>query len=268
MHLTTMIAIVGASGTLGSLVRARLEGRGHQVAAVPRGDAGDAAAIARLGAESIIDCAGASTAMALGHGWRGFRAVDTRIGMACARAAEQTGARMVYVATHFAPPQRATPYVDAHERVIAAMPKSSCTIRATGFFAAFAALVPMARRGVLVDVGGGSSRTNPIDERDLADIVAEHAINGPNELVVGGPEIMSRREIFERVAAAARRRVRIVRVPVWLARCGTAMLSPLHPRIAQFGRFACGLARHDVIGDAVGTRRLDAYLAASSAMLR
>jgi hypothetical protein len=88
------------------------------------------------------------------------------------------------------------------------------------------------------------------------------------ELVVGGPEILSRREIYERVAAVAQRRVRFVGVPVWLARIGTALLAPLHPRISQFGRFACGLARHDVIGDAVGTCRLDDYLASRAAMLR
>jgi hypothetical protein len=103
------------------------------------------------------------------------------------------GARLIYVGTHFARVRRATPYVAAHERVIAAMARlpNSCAIRSTGLF--------------------------------------------------------------------------FINVPVWLARIGTALVAPLHPRIAQFGRFACGLARHDVIADAVGTRRLDAYL---SAMLR
>jgi uncharacterized protein YbjT (DUF2867 family) len=263
-----VIALVGASGTLGRLVRASLETRGERVVAITRLDARKSSAIRRIGADVIIDCAGASTAMALGRGWRGFAAVDTPIGLAAVEAAEQTGARMIYVATCFAPAQRRTPYVDAHVRVIAAMHgrlrDRGVVVRSTGFFSAYAALIPMARRGLLVDIGDGRARTNLIDERDLAEIVAAHVGGGDTELAVG-PEIMSRREIYEHVAALAKRRVRMFDVPVWLARIGTTLLAPLHPRISQFGRFACGLARHDVVAEPIGTRRLDAYL---SAMLR
>jgi hypothetical protein len=235
------------------------------VIAIERGDARDPAAIARAGAGTIIDCAGASVAIALGHGWRGYRAVDTPIGLAVALAARRTGAHMIYVAAHHAPAQRRTPYIAAHERVIAAMRDvSGCVVRATGFFAAFAALLQLARRGWLVDVGDGHTRTNPIDERDLAELVVDRALaaDGPRELVAGGPDVLSRRELYELIAARAGRRVRIVGVPDWL---GSALATPLHPRIAQFGRFACGLGVEDVIAPVTGTRRFDTYLAGIAA---
>ncbi|MGE5181425.1 MAG: hypothetical protein ACM31C_05165, partial [Acidobacteriota bacterium] len=81
------------------------------------------------------------------------------------------------------------------------------------------------------------------------------------EVAAGGPEVMTRRELFEQVAAAARRRVRVVRVPVWLARAGNLPLRLVHPRIAQFAQFATLLATHDSIAPALGTQRLADYLA-------
>jgi len=260
LHRTHMqIAVLGGTGGLGRLVTAELGARGHDVTKVARDEVRDPSAIARSRPGVIVDCAGASTAMALGRGWRGYGAVDTPIGLAAVEAARRCNARMVLVGTQFAPAMRSTPYVAAHERVVAAM-DNGCVVRATGFFSAYLALLAMAKRGFLVDVGDGTARTNPIDERDLAQIVVDAALHdGPREIAAGGPEVMTRREIYERVAALAGRRVRIIRAPVWLARIGSMMLRPLHPRIAQFAAFACGLARHDVIAPILGTRRFADY---------
>lgn len=259
--------VLGAGGTLGRLVCGELAARGHVVRRIDRGAARDPEAIAAAGrgAGAIVDCAGASMALGL-RGWRGYRGVDTPIGLAAARAARRLGIRMVYVAVHRTPGLARCAYVDAHERVVAAMAGlDGVVVRATGFFAAFASMLPFARRGWLVDVGGGATRTNPIDERDLAAIVAESvAGEGPRELAAGGPEVMTRAEIFERIAAAAGRRVRVVRMPVALAVVSAALLRPLHPRLGQLGQFATRLARHDAIAPALGTRRLDAYLATAS----
>jgi uncharacterized protein YbjT (DUF2867 family) len=117
---------------------------------------------------------------------------------------------------------------------------------------------------VLFDVGSGRARTNPIDERDLAEVVVDCATtDGPREVAAGGPDVMTRRELLGLVAAAAGRRVRVVAAPVWLARFGSVMLRPLHPRIAQLTAFACGLGANDVIAPVLGTRRLADYLVRS-----
>jgi uncharacterized protein YbjT (DUF2867 family) len=261
------ILVLGARGGLGRLVCAELAGRGHRIQTATRAEARDPAALARAAGEgggggAIVNCAGASVALGLGHGWRGYRAVDTPIGLAAAEAARRTGARLVYVAVHHPPALARGAYVDAHERVAAAMRDvDGVVVRATGFFSAYAALLPLARRGILADIGDGRARTNPIDERDLAAIVAESVAGaGPRELAAGGPEIMTRRQIFEQVAARAGRRVRIVGLPAWLAGGSGAVLGVLHPRMGQFARFAAGLARHDVIAPALGTRTLASYL--------
>jgi uncharacterized protein YbjT (DUF2867 family) len=259
------VLVIGGGGTLGRLLCAQLAGRGHTPIAFGRasGNLRDPAVIAEPGARVIINCAGASVAMGLGHGWRGYRAIDVPIGIAAVHAARSPGARLVYVGVHHPPALRATPYVDAHERVAAAMADvDGCVVRATGFHAAYAALLPMARRGVLVDVGDGRCRTNPICERDLAEILADVALggDGPREVSAGGPDVLTRRQIFELVAARAGRRVRIGGVPTWIASAGARVTRLAHPRIGQFMQFAVGLAKHDVIAPALGTTRLSDYL--------
>ena len=250
------VLVIGGRGALGRHVCRELARRGQRVTAVGRGEP-------LVHADAIVNCAGASVVMGPGHGWRGYPAVDVPIGLAAVEAARRDRARLVYVAAHHPPALRGCAYIAAHERVAAAMRDlDGIVVRATGFFSAFAALLPLARRGWLADVGDGHVRINPIAETDLAAIVADVTVgrDGPRELAAGGPEVLRRREVFEIVAAAAGRRVRIVGIPLWLARIGTLALRPLHPRIAQFASFACGLSKHDVIAPALGTTRLEDYL--------
>jgi len=248
------VLIVGAGGTLGALVREQVMGRGHTAIAHRRGEP-----FAR--ADVIVHAAGASVAMTLGKGWRGYRAVDVPLGLAVAAHARASRARMIYVGVHHPPALRDCAYVDAHERVAAAMRDvDGAVVRATGFFSAFASLVPMVRAGLPADVGNGRARTNPISEHDLAEIVVDVALggDGPREVSAGGPDVLSRGEIYALVAEVAGRRARSL--PLWLARPGAALLSLVHPRIGQFARFAVGLAQHDVIAPALGTTRLGDYL--------
>jgi uncharacterized protein YbjT (DUF2867 family) len=256
------VLVLGARGSLGRLVCDQVTERGRRAIAHARGTP-------MPRADVIVNCAGASVSMALGHGWRGYRAVDTPIGLGAVAHARTTGARLVYVAAHFDPALRRCAYIDAHERVAEAMHDvDGYVVRATGFFSAFTSLLAMARRGVLVDIGDGRARTNPICERDLAEIVVDVALGrgGAREMSAGGPQVYTRKELFETVARAANRPVRILRVPAWLGAGGAALLSLVHPRIGQFARFAAGLATHDGIAPALGTTRFEDYLAPQQTM--
>ncbi len=246
------------------MIAKELVAKGHVVRTVARSAACDPEALtaAAKGASAIVDCAGASVAMALGKGWRGYGAVDTPIGLAAIEAAKRLDVRLVYVGVAHPPELSRCAYVAAHERVASAMKDlDSVVVRATGFYSAYAALLPMAKRGFLLDIGSGQTRTNPIDERDLAEIVAEQVSGDrPRELSVGGPEILTRAEIFDRVAALAKRNVRMFRLPTWLAGINAAMVRAVHPRMGQFMKFAVLLAKHDAVAPSVGTRRFGDYL--------
>lgn len=260
------VLVIGGGGTLGRLICAEVTARGHTALPFGRrtGDLRDPNVLAAPNARVIINCAGASVAMGLGHGWRGYRAIDVPIGRAAIVAARRTNARLVYVGVHHPSALRSTPYVDAHEQVADAMVDlDACIVRATGFHSAYAALLPLARRGLLVDIGDGRARTNPISELDLAEVVTDCALggDGPRDVPAGGPDVMTRREIFEHVAALAHRRVRIGGMPTWLASASAAFTRLIHPRMGQFMQFAVGLAKHDVIAPALGTTRFVDYLA-------
>jgi uncharacterized protein YbjT (DUF2867 family) len=261
--------VLGARGALGRLVCEELAARGHTVRTVERSAYRDPDALAAVGARAIVNCAGASVALGFGKGWRGYRAVDTPIGLAAVEAAMRTNARLVYVGVHIAHPSvRSTWYVDAHERVFEAMRDvDGVIVRATGFFSAFAMLLGLAKsKGFLADIGTGTSKTNPIDDRDLAAIVAGAVQgDGPREIAAGGPDVMTRAEIFDLVRANAGRRVRLMRMPAWLGAASATMMCAFHPRMGQFARFAVLLGKHDMIAPSLGTRRLADYLAARGA---
>ena len=261
------VLVIGGGGTLGRLVCKEVEARGHRAVPLGRrdGDLRDPEVIARPKARVIVNCAGASVALGLGHGWRGYRAVDVPIGHAAIAAAHRTNARLVYVGVHHPPAMRDTPYVDAHERVAEAMREHRRRRRARRPASSrrSPAFLPMARRGFLADVGSGNARTNPICERDLAEIIVDVALgpDGPRDVSAGGPEILSRREIMETIAAQPVGASGSARCPCGSRERGAAMLRLVHPRMGQFGQFAVGLATNDVIAPALGTTRLGDYLA-------
>ncbi len=292
----TTIAIAGGTGALGRRVVARALTAGWAVRLLTRdparvpaavrdrvtpvvGDGRDRAIARALidGVDAVFSCAGASVAVGLGHGWRGFGAVDPVINGALIDAARRAPARprFVYVGVFHAPAMRRLAYVDAHERVAAALAGSglpSTVVRPTGFFSAIVpTYLAMARRGRVPEIGDGRARTNPIDDDDLADVCWQAIVDdrAAATLDVGGPEVMARHRFIELAGAALGRDVDARRLPPWLARAGSAGLRLVHPRMGQGGAFVAAIATHDLIAPAHGSRRLaDAFAAAAAAAAR
>jgi uncharacterized protein YbjT (DUF2867 family) len=283
----SILAIAGASGALGRRVAERARAAGHTVRVLTRdrarlpdalraaaiaGDGRDPRVAAELvrGADAVFSCAGASVQVSLGHGWRGYGAVDTPVNLALIAATRAAGrARFTYVSVFHTDAMRRLAYVAAHERVVTALAASGlpwAVVRPTGFFSAIGAFVDLARRGPLPEIGDGSARTNPIGDDDLADACLE-AIDARDpalELAVGGPEVLTRHRMGELAFAAIERPPRFRRVPPWLARAGSAMLRPLHPRLGQFARFIATISTIDLIAPARGSERLgDSFVAAA-----
>lgn len=135
----TTLAIAGASSVLGRAVAERARAAGHTLRVLTRdparlpgslraaavvGDGRDPRVASELvrGADRVFSCAGASVLPALGHGWRGYGAVDTPLNLALIAAARAAGRpRFTYVSVFHAPPMRRLAYVAAHERVAEAL---------------------------------------------------------------------------------------------------------------------------------------------------
>lgn len=290
--MTRTIAIAGGTGALGRQVAERALDAGWTVRVLTRdqarlppvlrgrvtaviGDGRERDAAARLvgDADCVLSCAGASVAMGLGHGWRGYGAVDVALNAALVAAAARAGRpRFVYVSVFHTPALRGLAYVDAHERVAAAIARAGlphAIVRPTGFFSAIVpAYLDLARRGAVPEIGDGSARTNPIADADLAAVCLEAVESTEPALAIaaGGPDVLPRRALIELAGAALGRPVRARRVPPWLARAGAAAVRVVHPRLGQFASFAAAISTTDLVAPARGARRLtDAFAAAARA---
>jgi uncharacterized protein YbjT (DUF2867 family) len=181
-------------------------------------------------------------------------------------AAQAAGVRRfgyvsVFGAEHF--PRLA--YMKAHADVAAelrASRMSHAIICPTGFFSAFAPLVAMARLGRATLIGDGAARTNPIHDLDLAVVCADALLAEGNVTVeVGGPEVLTRRQIVEAAIAAAGMEARIAAIPAWLARAIAGIAGPFAPRVAELTAFGATMFTTDVVAPAYGQRRLAEYFA-------
>lgn len=288
--MTGTLAIAGGTGALGRCVAARALAAGWRVRLATRAPArlpaalagqvdvvvgdlrepGHARALVR-DVDAVFSCAGGSVAVGLGHGWRGFGAVDPRLNLGLIAAARAAGRpRFVYVSVFHTPAMRRLAYVEAHERVVDALADADlpwAALRPTGFHSAIVPLyLGFARRGRAPEIGDGRVRTNPIADDDLAALCLD-ALAAPAGVVeVGGPEVVERRQLVELAAAALGRRVEVQRVPASLARAGSGLARLFHPRLGQLGAFVTALATQDLVAPARGTLRLaDAFAAAARA---
>jgi uncharacterized protein YbjT (DUF2867 family) len=237
---------------------------------------GDALAPATLagvldGCEAVISCLGASVSPSLAAGRRGYLAVDLPANRALADAAKAAGvSRFVYVsvAGHEEPGAAELAYYRAHEQVVAhleAIGLEHAIVRPTGFFSAFEEYVAMARRGRVPMIGDGSARSNPIADADLARVCVELLDGAASDRTVGGPDVLSRREIIELAFAAVERPAKIARVSPGLFRAAARMIGLFVPRLGELLPFVVHVSTRDVIVPIAGTHRLvDAFREAAS----
>lgn len=128
-------------------------------------------------------------------------------------------------------------------------------VNPSGYFSDLTAMFNMARKGISLLPPGGL-RLAPIHGADLASFCVGHVGDRNGSWEVGGPDIVTYREIAELASAALGRRPRTITIPrgalrtiVWIARHAGDRPADL----AQF--FADGVAR-DAVGERFGSHHL------------
>lgn len=279
------VLVAGASGALGREVVRALAGRGHEVVGLTRragalqglpaseivADAmdGDALRAAVDGVERVFSCLGAPVAPTLTPR-KTYSKVDTPANGNLIRAARDAGAeRFVYVGVAGSDDLAGLDYVDAHVAVEGALASSGldyAVLRPTGFFSAFAEILPLAGKGPVPMFGDGGARSNPISDSDLAALCADAidgAFGGVRE--VGGPEVLTRREIADMAREAVGQPPKVRRVPSWLARGMAWPLWLMSPRMAHILRFYVAVGEQDCVAEACGEQRLGPFLTSQAA---
>ena len=134
-------------------------------------------------------------------------------------------------------------------------------INPSGYFSDVTDFWAMARRGLVLLPPGGDTRVAPIHGADLAAFCAEKLGDTRGSWDVGGPDVLTYRQIAEIAIKASGRAARILTIPkgalhtaVWVA----SRLGERPRNLAEF--FAEGLT-HDAVGERFGTRHLADYFA-------
>lgn len=127
----------------------------------------------------------------------------------------------------------------------------------TGFFSDMEAFLSMAGSGRVYLFGDGSSRINPIHGADLAEVCAAALGAGESQIDVGGPEVLTYREIAELAFDVLGKTQKITCVPKPLISMVVGALRGLTP-VKVYGplEFMASVMTMDVIGQPNGQRRL------------
>jgi len=276
------ILLAGATGAIGRALLPLLREGGYRIRTLSQSteraralpaaadevvvaDATERAALVGVttGVDVVVSCLGASVNVEMGDR-RPFSAVDTVANSNLLSLAISANVRrFVYVAAHVEPGYANTRYVTAHEAFVAKLRASgmpATVVRPTGLFTAFRALLPMAAQGRMVVIGDGLSRTNPVHPADVAAACFGVLAEGPPDLPVGGPDVLTRAEIARAAFSAVHVPAKLTHVAPWLFRSSARAVRLVNPRLGELLDFAARVAVVDAIAPKVGKERLDDYL--------
>ena len=247
-NIDTLVTVFGGSGFLGRHVVRALAKRDYRIrVAVRRPElAGHLQPVGRVGQIHAVQAnlrypASVEAAMRDSHaavnlvgilaegGAQRFEAVHALGAGAVAKAARDAGARMVHVsaigADESSPSRYARSKAAGEKAVLEAVPSASILRPSVVFgpedqfsnrFAALARMSPM-----LPLIGGGLTRLQPVYVGDVATAVAD-AVDGKTQEGVayelGGPEVLTMREIMEIILRVIERKRMLVSLPFGLAR--------------------------------------------------
>ena len=280
------VLVAGAAGALGQQVARLAVGSGYDVRAlvhrtsmsdptgtmdIRKADARDATRLGEVcgGVDIVFSALGASVLPDFKRGRRSYFAVDTRANRNLIAAARAAGVKkFVYVSVACHQALGTLAYIRAHEQVVDTLAASGMpylVIRPTGFYSAFASLLPMAMKGRVPIIGDGSAKTNPIDDAELASACIDAFDGDETEIELGGPEVLTRREIVDEAFRANGRPTKVVPLPAAVARLMGYAMWPISPRMAQLTQFIAAVSTTDVVAPARGSVRLAEYFASAAA---
>ncbi len=279
-NLDTLVTVFGGSGFIGRSVVRALAKRDYRIrVAVRRPElAGFLQTAGRVGQISPVQAnlrypasveaamRGADVAINLvgvlaESGAQSFEAVQVRGAETVAKAAAACGAQMVHVSAIGADARSASSYArakaDGETAVLAALPSATIMRPSVVFgpedqftnrFAALARISP-----VLPLIGGGVTKMQPVYVGDVATAIADAADGKARPGAVyelGGPEVLSFREILDLILKTTDRDRALISLPFGLAKL-QALFLQFAPGALKLTPDQVELLRHDnVVSDA------------------
>jgi uncharacterized protein YbjT (DUF2867 family) len=148
----------------------------------------------------------------------------------------------------------------AFSQVLRRSPVAGQLVNPSGYFSDVGDFLGLAKKGVGFTLGTGRARLNPVHGADLARFIVERLPGPAGSWDVGGPDILSYRELEELVLAIAGRRPRILRIGGGAVRAIEWTADRVSPRTGSLARFFLESLALDAVGTPIGEHRLRPYL--------
>ena len=146
--------------------------------------------------------------------------VDYQANLNLLREAQKSGVKkFIYISVLNGEKHRDLKICDAKERFVDELKASGldyCIIRPNGFFSDMADVFKMAKKGRVYLFGKGLLKANPIHGKDLATVCVDAMHTLGKEVLVGGPETFTHKEIALTAFDVLECEPRISYVPEWL----------------------------------------------------
>lgn len=169
--------------------------------------------------------------------------------------------RFIYISIKGADSKQDFSIARAHDLVEKSLRASTIPntiIRPVGFYSGLNDLATLAKRKIIPLIGKGTARTNSIHHRDLAKVVVSFLKEGPELIEVGGPEILSRREMAEMVRNYIGGE--IIHIPLPMARLGASFSTFFSPQTQHKLEYFTYVTTNDMMGEINGNIRFRDYL--------
>ena len=278
------VLVAGATGYLGRYVVAELHNRGHLIRAVARdrdrarrqgpwgspsldglvdewalGSVTDPRFTRDLAAdvEHVVSALGVTRQKA--DPWQ----IDNLANLAILNSALKHAESFTYINTLGGDrcPARLTRAKSAFAQTLSVAEISSQIINPPAYFSDMMEVLAMARRG-LVTVLRPTARINPIHGADLAAYVVDRMEEGrTGTWDVGGPDVLSWRELAHLAFDAVGKRSHILTVPAWALPPALRLTGLFSPRLADTARFMAWNMTRDCVAPTTGTHHLADFYA-------
>lgn len=193
-----------------------------------------------------------------------YMAVDYRANMNLLEEAKKAGVKkFIYVSVINGQLHRNLKLVEAKEAFVDKLKASGLEytiIRPNGFFSDMRNFLKMAEKGSVYIFGKGKKKFNPIHGADLAQVCVDAINSNQNEIVVGGPDILTHYEVAEMALLTSGKPINIIHVPHWV-RKSILWIMRTFTSSKTYGpiEFFLTLMAEDAIAPRYGSHRLSRF---------
>jgi len=172
--------------------------------------------------------------------------------------------KFIYVSVFNGPNLLHLDIVKAHEDFVNELKASSMNyaiIRPNGYFSDMGEFCNMAKKGRIYLIGSGDNKINPIHGADLAVTCVDALEVEREEIDVGGPQVLTYREIAKLAFEAQGNPIKITSIPIWLTRLVVAVTKIINKHEGELLAFFATAMTSDSIAPTTGTHTLKDHYA-------